>query len=148
MRYSIAAALLCAASIGAAIAQTAPGTGSPPASGSGSGGMQSAQTTTVVARFVTVKPADVVSSRLVGTTLYNKQNESIGEIEDLVIENGKTVTGIVVSVGGFLGIGERYVAIDPATVVLNRDNNTLRAMVDTSKDNLRNAPTFDYSKRR
>lgn len=146
MRHFTAAALLYAGLIGVAAAQTTPGSGS--SSSSGSGGMQSAQTQTVVARFVTVKPADVVSSRLVGTNVYNKQNESIGEIEDLVIENGKTVTGIVVSVGGFLGIGERYVAIDPATVVLNRDNNTLRAMVDTSKDNLRNAPTFDYSKRR
>lgn len=110
--------------------------------------MQSAQTQTVVARFVTVEPADVVSSRLVGTNLYNKQNEAIGEIEDSVIENGKTVTGIVVSVGGFLGIGERYVAIDPATVVLNRDGDTVKAMAATSKDTLRNAPTFDYSKRR
>ena len=95
-----------------------------------------------------MKSADTLSSRLVGTNLYNLQNESLGEIEDLVIENGKTVSGIVVGVGGFLGMGERYVAVDPSTVTLRRDGNNMRATVDTSKDNLKNAPTFEYSKRR
>ena len=33
--------------------------------------------------------------------------DKTGQIEDLVIENGKTLTGVVVSTGGFLGIGER-----------------------------------------
>ena len=148
MRHFAAAALLCAGIIGVAAAQTTQGTNPPSTPGTGSGAMRSAEVNTVVARFVTVKPADVLSSRLVGTNLYNKQNESIGEIQDLVIENGKTVTGVVVSVGGFLGIGERYVALDPATIVLHRDNNTLKAIADTSKENLRDAPTFDYSKRR
>ena len=147
MRHFAAAALLCAGIIGAA-AQTTQGTNLSSTLGTGSGAMRSAEVNTVVARFVTVKPADVLSSRLVGTNLYNKQNESIGEIRDLVIENGKTVTGIVVSVGGFLGIGERYVAVDPTTVVLHRDNDTLKATTDISKENLRDAPTFDYSKQR
>lgn len=150
MRYLAATALLFAGITSTAVAQTTSGTAPPATTGTGttSGVIQSAQTTAVVARFVTIKPADTLSSKLVGTNLYNKQNESLGEIEDLVIENGKTVTGIVVGVGGFLGMGERYVAIDPSTVTLRMDNNTMRATVDTTKDNLKNAPTFSYSKRR
>ena len=148
MRQYIVAAILCAGITSVAVAQTMPSTTPPSTSGTGSGAMQSAQTTTVVARFVTVKPADILSSKLIGTNLYNKQNETLGQIEDLMIENGRTVTGVIVSVGGFLGLGERYVAVDPATIVLNRDGNTLKAIVDTSKESLNNAPKFDYSKRR
>lgn len=95
-----------------------------------------------------MKPADLVSSRLIGVTVYNNQNDSLGTIEDLVIENGRTITALVVSVGGFLGIGESYVALDPSTVVLNEKDGSLRAFVDTSRDNLKNAPKFAYAKKK
>ena len=107
-----------------------------------------ADTATVAVKFVTVKPVDIMSSKLVGINVYNNQNESLGEIEDLVIDNGKTITGLVVSVGGFLGIGESYVVLDPSTVVLNQKDSAWKAYVDTSKDNLKNAPKFSYSKKK
>lgn len=122
-------------------ANTAPGTPT-------TGGMQSVQTGIIPLRFAAVKPADTLSSRLIGTDVYNKQNEEIGEIEDLVIENGKTVTALVIGVGGFLGVGGRYVAVDPSTVSLMRqEGGSMRVVMDTTKDNLRNAPSFEYSKR-
>lgn len=110
-------------------------------------GMQMANSATVAVRFVTVKPADFMTSRLVGTTVYNNQNESLGEIEDLVVDNGKAISGVVVSVGGFLGIGDSYVVLDPSTLVLNQKDGSWRAYVDTTKDNLKNAPKFKYSKK-
>ncbi|KQP80282.1 PRC-barrel domain-containing protein [Methylobacterium sp. Leaf117] len=112
-----------------------------------SGGMVMANTATAKIKFVTAKPADVTSSKLVGKNLYNKQDESVGEIEDLVIENGKTISGVVVSVGGFLGIGERYVVVDPSSIFLHRMDGKLKAMVDTDKDALKNAPEFKYDKK-
>jgi sporulation protein YlmC with PRC-barrel domain len=107
-----------------------------------------ADTATVALRFVTVQPADLMSSRLVGANVYNNQNESIGEVEDLVIENGKTITALVVAVGGFLGLGESYVALDPSTVVVSNKDGNFRVLVDTSKDNLKNAPKFTYAKKK
>ncbi len=109
-------------------------------------GLKMASTATVALKFVTVKAADFMSSRLVGANVYNNQNESLGEIDDLVIENGKTITGLVVGVGGFLGMGESYVVLDPSTVVLNQKDGTWRAYVDTTKDNLKNAQKFTYTK--
>ena len=109
--------------------------------------MQTATTSTMAVRFVTVKPADVMSSKLVGMNVYNKQDESLGEIEDLVIENGRIVSGIVVSVGGFIGIGESYVLLDPASVVLTKKGDDWRAYVDTNKETLKNAPKFTYKKK-
>jgi len=75
---------------------------------------------TLAVKFVTIKPADFMTTKLIGAAVYNNQKEKLGEIEDLAIENGKDVTGIVVSVGGFLGMGESYVVIDPKTVVVNQ----------------------------
>ena len=70
----------------------------------------------------------------------------MGEIEDLVIDNGKTVTGVVVSVGGFLGMGERYVLVDPSSIFLHRTDGKLKALVDADKDAVKNAPEFKYDK--
>ncbi len=113
----------------------------------GAGGMTMADTATAKIKFITAKPAEVTSSKLVGKNLYNNKNENVGEIEDLVIDNGKTVTGVVVSVGGFLGLGERYVLVDPSSIFLHRADGSLKAMVDTDKDALKNAPKFKYNKK-
>lgn len=87
-----------------------PATANGAAAGSaGSGGMTTADTATAKIRFVTARPAEVTASKLVGQTLYNTQNENVGQTEDLFIDKGKTVSGVVVSVGGFLAMGERSV---------------------------------------
>jgi sporulation protein YlmC with PRC-barrel domain len=112
------------------------------------GGLKMANSATLAVKFVTVKPADVMSSKLVGVDIYNNQNEKLGEVDDLVIENGKTLTGLVVGVGGFLGMGESYVVLDPSTVVINQQNGSWRAFVDTNKDTLKNAPKFQYTKKK
>ncbi|UYW28378.1 PRC-barrel domain-containing protein [Methylorubrum extorquens] len=130
-----------------ALAQTA----TPPAAGMGSSsdmGMKMADTATVKLKFITVKPADVMSSKLVGTTVYNNKNENVGEVEDLVIENGKTLTGVVVSVGGFLGMGESYVVLDPSTLAISNKDGKWMLHADTDKDTLKNAPKFEYSKKK
>ena len=127
------------------LAQTA----AAPTSGMGSSsdmGMKMTDTATVKLRFVAVKPADVMSSKLIGTTVYNNKKETVGEIEDLVIEHGKTVTGVVVSVGGFLGMGESYVVLDPSTMAVSEKGGKWATYVDTDKDTLKSAPTFKYSK--
>jgi hypothetical protein len=114
----------------------------------GAEGMKMGDTATVALKFVTIQPASMMSSKLIGANVYNKQNESLGEIEDMAIENGNRIAAVIVSVGGFLGIGEKYVAIDPSTIVVSQKDGNWRAYVDTSKDNLKNAPKFEYPKAR
>lgn len=107
-------------------------------------GIRMAKSANFAVRFVAPKPANIMTSKLVGIPVYNKQNDKLGEIEDLAIENGKTITGVVVSVGGFLGIGERYVLVDPTTIVVDAQDGTWKAFVDTTKDTLKSAPQFRY----
>ena len=147
--------LLTAATFSAAATLATAQTSAPPsrsgsaadaATGTSHSGLRIADKATVALKFVTVKPADLMTSKIVGTNVYNNQNETVGEIQDLVIENGNRITGVVVSVGGFLGMGDSYVVLDPATVVLSQKDDTWKAFVNTSKDNLKDAPKFKYSK--
>jgi sporulation protein YlmC with PRC-barrel domain len=109
-------------------------------------GIMVAKSADVGVRFGSPEPADIMSSNLIGIDVYSKQNEKLGKIEDLAIAGGKTIKGLVVSVGGLLGVGERYVLVDPATVVVNEQNGTWKAFVDMSKDALKSAPEFKYNK--
>ena len=54
---------------------------------------------------------EMLAQNVIGSNVYNHQNEKIGDINDLVIDRDGKVKAIVVGVGGFLGIGERNVAI-------------------------------------
>ncbi|WP_456684609.1 hypothetical protein [Bradyrhizobium sp. P5_C11_2] len=70
-------------------------------------------------------------------------------MEDLVVQNGKTIKAAVIGIGGFLGMGERYVTVDPATLVLHwGSDDNIRVTTNTTKDDLKNSPTFNYKKKR
>jgi hypothetical protein len=51
------------------------------------------------------------ASKVVGLNVYNDQNENVGSINDLLMDKSGNIKGAVISVGGFLGMGSRYVAI-------------------------------------
>src|SRR5258708_39703632 len=50
-------------------------------------------------------------SKLVGLNVYNDNNESLGSINDLLMDKSGSVKAVVIGVGGFLGVGEHLVAI-------------------------------------
>src|SRR4051812_15257438 len=66
--------------------------------------------------FVAQQQGDRFASRLVGLNIQNPADENIGEIYDIILTEAGTVRAYIVSVGGFLGMGTRYVAIDPKAV--------------------------------
>jgi len=109
-----------------------------------------AQTATTATREVYIKaqPTDVLSSNLIGLNVQNAAKDNVGEIKDLVVSNG-ALSGIILSVGGFLGIGERYVVVTPAAVkvVYSENDKKWSATMDTTKDALKAAPEFKYEGR-
>ncbi|MGA1802344.1 PRC-barrel domain-containing protein [Rhizobium sp. HT1-10] len=141
---SLVAGLALTLASGAAFAQTPAATGAD-ATMAGPG-MTMGKMASGPLKYVNIQDTDLVTSKLVGVNIYNKQNDDIGEISDVVIGGGKSVIGIVASVGGFLGMGESYVVLDPSSVALADDNGTWKAYVDTSKEDLSKAPKLDYSK--
>ncbi|MBN9049970.1 MAG: PRC-barrel domain-containing protein [Rhizobiales bacterium] len=111
-----------------------------------SSGFVMGKTATVSVRYANAKPADLMTSKLIGVNVYNSKDEKLGDIKDIAISNGNTVDGVVISVGGFLGMGESYVLVQPAAIALNNDNGTWKAYINADKDSLKNAPKFTYSK--
>ncbi|ANW00875.1 PRC-barrel domain-containing protein [Bradyrhizobium icense] len=96
--------------------------------------------------FYAVQPADMRASKLIGTNVYNLTNENVGEVEDLIIDNGKTVKAVIISVGGFLGIGDRNIAVQPGSVVLSeKSDGSARVVINTTKEDLKNAPAFNFA---
>ncbi len=62
--------------------------------------------------------AGLSADELIGTTVYGANDESIGEIGDVIIGKDKNIEAYVIDVGGFLGLGEKPVAISPQAVEL------------------------------
>jgi sporulation protein YlmC with PRC-barrel domain len=99
--------------------------------------------------FVNVRGSDDLSSSLVGLDITNNDNKDIGTIKDIALSPNGREAAYIVSVGGFLGIGEHYVAVDPSAVKVSYDgsNKKWHASMNASADQLKKAPEFTYSGR-
>jgi len=51
------------------------------------------------------------ASKMVGLSVYNEKNESVGSINDFLTDKNGKITAVIIGVGGFLGVGEHLVAI-------------------------------------
>jgi sporulation protein YlmC with PRC-barrel domain len=80
---------------------------------------------------------------LLDKAVYNDRNEKIGEVQDIIITTDKNVSYAIIGVGGFLGLGEKYVAI-PANKLKISEKKIL--MPNATKDELQQMPKFDYRK--
>jgi sporulation protein YlmC with PRC-barrel domain len=79
-------------------------------------GMASAQTTTNKADANTAatmhREGEWRASKLVGVNVYNEANDKIGDINEVILDKSGKVANVILGVGGFLGMGEHYVAVD------------------------------------
>jgi len=112
--------------------------------------------------FATVsqpEPGDVYASDLIGTRVYATEKDvaadskkadaetdwdDIGEIDDVVLTEDGDVKAVILGVGGFLGIGERDIAVKMSSLNMVRedDGDDFFIVVKTSKDNLMGAPAY------
>jgi sporulation protein YlmC with PRC-barrel domain len=80
-------------------------------------GVASAQTTTTKKADATNASATMHrdgewrASKLVGVNVYNEANEKIGDINEVILDKSGKVANVILGVGGFLGMGEHYVAV-------------------------------------
>lgn len=85
------------------------------------------------------------SSKLVGLSVYNKANEKVGDINDLILAPDGKISNAVIGVGGFLGMGEKLVAVAFSDLQLNRDaDGSMRVTINSTKEALDSAPDFKY----
>src|SRR5664279_1433410 len=99
------------------------------------------------AKFSTLPNDEILSSKLKGLNVHNQKDQSVGEIADFAIKNNQ-VDALILSVGGFLGVGEHYVAVSPSSIAIRYDsaNDNWLASMNTTKEALQAAPEFTYPK--
>ena len=56
------------------------------------------------------------SSKMIGVGIYNEQNERLGDINEILLDGSGKVLGYVVGVGGFLGMGEHDIFVEPTKI--------------------------------
>ena len=127
LRYSALCMVVIA--MGAAIAQPTP-----------------AQTQPVT--FMTTAPADAVTiTHWYKQKVYNQTNTQIAEIDDVLTNRQGQIVAFVLGVGGFLGIGEKHVAVPfNAVQFTTRDNNRWHLVMNTTADALKAAPGLTYDR--
>lgn len=81
------------------------------------------------------------TSKVVGMTVVNSANETLGTIDDLIVMPNDTVTYAVLSVGGFLGMGAHYVVV-PYANLEPRDKQMW--LPNASKESLKALPSYNY----
>ena len=86
------------------------------------------------------------ASKLIGTAVRNDANESIGSINEVVLGKDGKVAAVVIGVGGFLGMGEREVAVSFDSLHIAQDaNNRTVVSLSATKDSLKAAPEWKWA---
>jgi len=79
--------------------------------------------------------------------VYDPNDKKIGEVMDVLVDKSGKVTSLIIGVGGFLGAGEKDVAVSfDAVKVTNKNDNKWYLVMNTTKDDLKNAPGFKYDR--
>ena len=89
----------------------------------------------------------MTASDFIGKTVYAQDGTSIGEVNDFFVTNDGKVQAVVVGVGGFLGIGEKNVAVSMPSIQMQPDGDNIKLVINATKEELTDAPTYDRDKR-
>jgi sporulation protein YlmC with PRC-barrel domain len=81
---------------------------------------------------------------LTGASVRNANNEKVGEIVDAFVDEKGQIHTVVVSVGGFLGMGSKHVAVKWSELQAKRDGNSLMVMSNWTKDSLKSMPEYKH----
>ena len=79
-------------------------------------------------------------------SVYDPSDNKIGEIMDVLVSPDGRATALIVGVGGFLGAGEKDVAVPFSAVKHTMKDKKIYLTMDTTKDALKAAPGFKYDK--
>jgi sporulation protein YlmC with PRC-barrel domain len=83
------------------------------------------------------------TKQILGKPVYNAKNEKVGDVDDLIIAPDSASSYAIIGVGGFLGLGERQVAV-PANHLKHTEGRIV--LPDATKDALQAMPSFQYAK--
>jgi len=101
-------------------------------------------------QFITISNNAILNLRPIGLDVQSASGKEMGKIEDVVFGGGQIsggqISGIVLSVGEVLGVGQKYVAVDPSSISIRNmeGENKWHAAMNADLDQLKAAPEFRY----
>jgi len=88
----------------------------------------------------------ISTNAVLEASVRNAANESIGDVADVYIDKDGRIQTVVVSVGGFLGMGRKYVAVKWTELQMRRDGNKLILLSGWTRDSLKSMPDYTYDR--
>lgn len=126
-----------------AVAQTAnPATPAAPHTTPMTPGTSTTTTTTTAPADDMAMMGGIRASKIIGASVMNDHKDSIGTVEDLIITENEKVPTAVLSVGGFLGIGTKYVAVPFSDLKVTNNKDVM--MTGATKASLKALPEFKF----
>jgi sporulation protein YlmC with PRC-barrel domain len=95
--------------------------------------------------FVVAEADFLTAEKLSGAAVYDSNDDRIGEVKDLLLTADGVATQAVIDVGGFLGMGEKPVALDLTQIdILRQDaGDEIRVYLSMTKQQLESLPAFE-----
>ena len=95
--------------------------------------------------FVAAAAEDFTADRLQGAAVYDANDERVGEVGEILLSEDGQVSDLVIDVGGFLGIGEKPVALPMDSVdILRQDGGEeIRVYVSQTEDELEGMERYE-----
>ncbi|WP_431301099.1 PRC-barrel domain-containing protein [Tabrizicola sp. BL-A-41-H6] len=92
--------------------------------------------------YTEMDPTSLTADQLMGVRVYGQNDEDVGEISDIVLDDTGKAAQVIVDVGGFLGIGEKPVAIELSKmqIMQQAEGGALRAYVQMTQEELEGLP--------
>ena len=90
---------------------------------------------------------EMSGNALIGATVRNEAREAVGKIEDVYVDSSGGIKTVVVSVGGFFGVGAKDVAVKWSDLKFSREDKSIVVMTGWTKDSLKAMPDYKYERR-
>ena len=96
-----------------------------------------------------IMPGQIRVTQMDGARVYDRQNQNIGDVKDIILDKEGKVDAVVLNVGAFLGVGGKYVALPMRDIKVDFDkDNKPHFTVDMTKDQLKAAQAFDLDEKK
>lgn len=97
--------------------------------------------------LMTTMPGDAVTvTNWYKQNVYDRSNNKIGEIEDVLVDKSGKISAVIISVGGFLGMDTKDVAAPFSSIHATMKDNKWWLTMNTTKDALKSAPGYKFDK--
>ena len=89
---------------------------------------------------------EVSANAMIGAKVVNANNDTVGSVEDAYVDSSGNIKTVILSVGGFQGVGSKDVAVKWTDIKQSHDGKSVKLTTSLSKDQLKSMPDYKYER--